>query len=193
MLLAYSTVAQVGYLFLLYPLAAETHWGAGAWSGGVYYALSHACAKAAVFMTAGIILEVRGTDEIGKLRGISEHLPLTVMTFATAGIALMGLPPSGGFTGKWLLLAAAIESGQWWYSAVVVAGGLLAAGYLLRFLTPAFTVESPGDHRERPLRAPRALEVPAFLLALLALLLGLVSSPLVELLRIGAPFPGEVF
>jgi multicomponent Na+:H+ antiporter subunit D len=189
MLVAYSTVAQLGYLFLLFPLAAETHWGAGAWSGGVYYAFAHACAKAAMFMAAGTILEVQGTDDIGKLRGVVERLPWTVTTFATAGITLMGLPPSGGFTGKWLLLGAAIESGQWWYAAAVVGGGLLAAGYLLRFLTPAFTVESREPAGE-PRCVPRGLEAPAFLLALLALVLGFLSHPLLELLQVGAPFPG---
>ena len=195
LLVAYSTVAQLGYLFLLFPLAGATagaaFWAAGGWAGGVYYAVAHACAKGAMFMAASTVLKVMGTDEIGKLRGVVERLPLAVTTFAVSGITLMGLPPSGGFTGKWLLLGAAIESGQWWYAAVVLAGGLLAAAYLLRFVTPAFTLDSEGvsgGEHEKPYRAPLSMELAALLLAALSLVLGLVSAPLLGLLEVGAPF-----
>ena len=96
----------------------------------------------------------------------------------------MGLPFSGGFTAKWLLLSAAFESGQWWYAAVVLAGGLLAAGYLLRalarLLTPAPAVKVIHEPR-------RGMEATALILASVALLLGLVSASLLELLQVGAP------
>jgi multicomponent Na+:H+ antiporter subunit D len=107
MLIAYSTVAQIGYLFLMFPLVASPQAmqaGAGAWTGGLLQAISHACAKAAMFMAAGLIAQALGHDRIAGLGGIGRALPMTMFAFALAGLSLMGLPPSGGFTAKWLLL-----------------------------------------------------------------------------------------
>lgn len=182
LLVAYSTVAQIGYLFILFPLAS-----AEAWSGGVYHALSHACAKAAMFMAAGTLLHSLGTDDLDALNGASERFPISVYAFGLAGITLMGLPFSGGFTAKWLLLSAALQSGQWWYAVVVLAGGLLAAGYLLRalarLLTPAPAVKVVHE-------PAHGMEATALILASVALLLGLVSAPLLELIGVGAPLGG---
>lgn len=97
LLVAYSSVSQIGYFFLLFPLATG---GAGfaAFSGGLYHAFSHGFATAAMFMAAGVVLKTLGHDEIKSLEGIAQRLPLTVASFAVAGVTLMGLPPSGGFT-----------------------------------------------------------------------------------------------
>ena len=179
LLVAYSTVAQIGYLFILFPLAS-----AEAWSGGVYHALSHACAKAAMFMAAGTLMHSLGTDDLDALDGASEKFPISIYAFGLAGITLMGLPFSGGFTAKWLLLTAAFESGQWWYAVVVLAGGLLAAGYLLRALARLLTPAPAVKVVHQP---ARGMEATALILASVALLLGLVSAPLLELLQVGAP------
>ncbi len=184
LLVAYSTVAQIGYLFLLFPLATTE--GFGAWTGGIYHAFSHAFAKAAMFMSAGAIMKTLGHDEIGEMDGISQHLPLGIASFAVAGVTLMGLPPSGGFTAKWLLLAAALEGGRWALAAVILLGGLLAAGYLFLFLNRALLNVPVG---KAPGSAPLGMEITALVLALVSLFLGLFSAPLLELLRIGAPFP----
>jgi formate hydrogenlyase subunit 3/multisubunit Na+/H+ antiporter MnhD subunit len=190
LLLAYSSVSQIGYLFLLFPLSATLgSEGFDAWSGGIYHAFSHAIAKASMFMAAGAIVVALGHDEIGKMDGLFQHLPLSVASLAVAGITLMGLPPSGGFTAKWLLLGAALEGGRWGLAVVILAGGLLAAGYLLVFMNRAL-LTAPAKKLSRP--APRGLEVTAFVLALISLSLGLLSNPLLDLLRIGAPFPIEL-
>jgi multicomponent Na+:H+ antiporter subunit D len=183
LLVAYSTVAQVGYLFLVFPLAT-----AGAWSGGVYHALSHACAKAAMFLAAGNMLQALGHDRISDLEGISQKLPMSTLTFALAGVTLMGLPPSGGFIAKWLLLTAALDSGQWWWAGVLVIGGLLAATYLFAVLQQLFVPATPTECRQ-PLS--RHLELAPLALALAALLLGLTAAPALELLRIASPFQGR--
>lgn len=183
LLIAYSSVSQIGYLFLLFPLAAVS--GFDAWSGGMYHAFSHALAKAAMFMAAGAIIIALEHDDIGRMDGLFQHLPLSVASFAVAGVTLMGLPPSGGFTAKWLLLNAAIESGRWDLVAVILAGGLLAAGYVFRFLNHAL-LSVPTEKPSRP--APRTLEITAFALAMVSLFLGLLSAPLLEMLRVGAPF-----
>ncbi len=179
LLVAYSTVAQIGYLFILFALLTPE-----AWSGGVYHALSHAFAKAAMFMAAGTLMHALGNDDLDTLDGSSERFPLSVYAFGLAGITLMGLPFSGGFTAKWLLLSAALETGQWWYVTVVLFGGLLAAGYLLRALAHLLTPTPTVKVQHEP---ARGTEATALILACVALLLGLVSAPILELLQVGAP------
>ena len=179
MLVAYSTVAQLGYLFLMFPLAAST----GAWTGGLLQAISHACAKAAMFMAAGLIAQALGHDRIAGLDGIGRALPMTMFAFALAGLSLMGLPPSGGFTAKWLLLLAAIETGQWWWALVILAGGLLTGGYLFRVLTPALV--GAGDALPPSAPVARYREAVVLALALVSMLLGLLPLASFGLLQIG--------
>ena len=133
LLIAYSTVAQIGYLFLMFPLATEPN----ALAGGMFQAISHAFAKAAMFMAAGLMAGVLGHDRIADLRGIGRALPVTVFAFGLAALSLVGVPPSGGFFTKCLLLSASFTAGQWWWAAVILAGGLLAGAYMFRALMPA--------------------------------------------------------
>lgn len=186
MLVAYSTVAQVGYLFLLFPLAAGPEAAAG-WQGGVYQALSHAFAKSAMFLAAGTMVLAAGRDDFASLNGISARLPVSLFAFAMAGVSLMGLPPSGGFVAKWLLLKSAVASGQWWWIVVIIVGGLLSAAYVFRVLRRAFLPPAEGQAKRPPL--PHALELSAFLLAAASLLLGLYATEPLALAGIGAPFP----
>ncbi|WP_437649113.1 complex I subunit 5 family protein [Sorangium sp. So ce362] len=178
-LTAYSSVAQIGYLFLVFPLGVPS-----AWPSAVYLAISHAAAKASMFLAAGAIHRTLGHDELDGLQGLAHRLPVTFVSLALAGISLMGMPPSGGFVGKWLLLRAAIDRGQWGSAAVILAGGLLAAGYMFRVLRSAF-LPLPREARLHPL--PRGAEVAALALALLALLLGVAPRVPLELLRVGLP------
>jgi len=175
-------VAQIGYLFLMFPLVAGAHsWAADAWSGGLMQLLAHAFAKAALFLAAGLIAESVGHDRIADLDGIGRAMPMTVFAFGLGGLSLMGLPPSGGFAAKWLLLKAAVESGQWLWAVVMLAGGLLAGGYIYRVLAPALASGIA------PLKAPaqRSREAVALALALCAVLLGFAPPAFFELLQIG--------
>lgn len=184
MLIAYSTVAQIGYLFLLFPLATQTTPEAAqsALQGTLMQALAHGLAKAAMFAAAGAIILATGHDQIARLGGITAHQPLSVFTFALAGVTLMGLPPSAGFLAKWLLIDGAIAARQWGWIVVIIAGGLLTAAYVFKVLRHAF-VRTEQSATFRPL--PGMLEWPAFLLALASLALGLRAGDVLELL--GAP------
>jgi formate hydrogenlyase subunit 3/multisubunit Na+/H+ antiporter MnhD subunit len=187
LLVAYSTVAQIGYLFLLFPLAIAPTRSAAAWSGGIYHMVSHACAKAAMFLAAGSFMRVLGHDRLDGMAGIGQRMPLSVFAFALAGVSLMGLPPSGGFIAKWLLLNAALAAGQWWWAAGLLIGGLLAAGYV--FVVVQYAFLSP--QTETSVQPPAyGMELASFALALVAVLLGFLATPLLTLLQIGAPFPG---
>lgn len=195
LIVAYSTVAQIGYLFLLFPLCfalAEPGdlWPTKAWAGGIYHALSHAFAKASLFLAAGAVLHAAGGDTLAHLRGLGERRPVVATALALASISIMGLPPSGGFVGKWLLLVAALHAGQWWWVVGLLLGGLLAAAYSFRFLRELFrpAPENLVLHEE-----PRMLGYTALALALFTLLLGLAALIPFNLLSQGAPFPPNAF
>lgn len=183
LLLAYSTVAQIGYLFLAFPLAIAA--GVTAWSAAAYLMLSHALAKAAMFLAAGNLLRFGGHDRIQDLDRVVQRLPLTAGAFALAGVSIMGLPPSGGFIGKWLLLEAALAQGRWDLVTVIVLGGVLAAAYVFKVLGHAFT-KATTTHA--PGAIPARVEWAALLLAMGAILLGFLASPLLELIGIGDVF-----
>lgn len=191
LLIAHSTVGQVGYLFLLFPLATVSlaggprPWILEAWAGCVYQALSHGFAKAAIFLSAGVILRATGSDKLNSLRDVAGRLPITTFAFALAGVSLIGLPPSGGFVAKWMILKAIIASGQWWWAPVVVIGSLLTAGYVFLMIRYAFK-PAVGVLVLKPVS--RTMQTVPLILALLAVLLGFhVERPL-ELLEIGSPF-----
>jgi NADH:ubiquinone oxidoreductase subunit 5 (subunit L)/multisubunit Na+/H+ antiporter MnhA subunit len=177
LLVAYSTVAQIGYLFLMFPLAfgaaAAGLDASGAVTGGMLQAISHATAKAAMFMAAGLVYRALGHDRIGEFAGIGRALPVTVLTFALAGLALMGVPPSGAFTAKKLLLDAAGTSGQWWWGVVLDVGGLLTASYVVLVL--AHALARPAEPVKARAPVSRLAEIAALGLALCSLALGLAA------------------
>lgn len=185
LLVAYSTVMQVGYLFLAFPLASIIGWQAA-----LYFVLAHAVAKTAMFMAAGNILLYNGHDRIINLDRMAQHMPLTITAFALAGVSLMGLPPSGGFIAKWLLLEAAIVSGQWWWGIMLIMGGLFTATYVFKVLGHAFTQEKL-TNEPCPTGISKRMEWVAFSMAVLAILLGFMATYVVDIMAIGAPF-GEV-
>lgn len=183
LLVAYSTIAQIGYLFLAFPLAAAA--GPTVWNGVLYLAISHALAKTAMFLTAGNLLHFAGHDRIEELDRVVQRLPLTASAFALAGVSIMGLPPSGGFVGKWLLLEAAVVQRRWDLAAVMLLGGLLAAGYIFKVLGHAFT-EAAVSQKTGTL--PARMEWAPLLLAFAAILLGFIGPFLLSLLGIGETF-----
>lgn len=177
LLVAYSTIAQIGYLFLMFPLAISPGAGrlasGGALAGGLLQAMSHATAKAAMFMAAGLMYAALGHDRITGLAGIGRLLPVSVLAFALGGLALMGVPPSGAYVAKELLLQAAGDTGQWWWAVVLQAGAFFTSGYLVVVLVHALAAaEEPVVAR---VRIPLIRQAAALALALCSLGLGLVS------------------
>lgn len=184
MLVAYSTVAQLGYLFLVIPLFLAEERPLAAWTGCFYLLTSHACAKTAMFLAAGNVLRAVGHDRIRDLGAAAGVSPLSMAAFALAGLSIIGLPPSGGFIGKWMLLNAALGEDQWWWVMVIGAGGLLAAVYVLRCVVAVFS-ESEPDPNARAV--PARMEWSAFAMGTAAILLGLASAPLIELIGVESP------
>jgi multicomponent Na+:H+ antiporter subunit D len=187
LLIAYSTVAQIGYLFLMFPLAWDPATlrlqGGVALTGGVLQTVSHAFAKAGMFMAAGLIAKSLGHDRIADLAGVGRALPMSLIAFGLAGVSLVGLPPSGGFAAKWLLLSAAVGTGQWWWATVLVLGGLLTGGYVMLVLVRAMGSAAEPVEPLKPVA--RSREAVALAMSLCAVLLGLVALGPLELPAFG--------
>jgi multicomponent Na+:H+ antiporter subunit D len=193
LMVAYSTVAQIGYLFLALPLlksAMDSHNSAAqldAWNGTIFFVLSHALTKSALFLVAGIFLKVGGNDFIHEMKGTAARAPVATLTWGIAGVSLIGLPPSTGFLAKWLLLTSSIRYGHWVYGAVILAGGLLASIYVFRVLWFAF-MDPP--HQEVEPSTPTIMPAAALFLALLIVLLGVRPTEVFSLMQLGSPFVG---
>lgn len=185
MLVAYSTVAQIGYLFILFPLAASAAAddAALAVAAGVFHAVSHALAKSAMFLAAGAILAGLGHDRIDGLGGLARSYPAAA-AFAVAGVSMLGLPPSGGFVSKWLYVTASLNSGAWWWALVVLAGGLLAAIYVFRVV--AIFMRAPDPDAAPVAPVGRALGLVPLALAIASLLVGVLGQPILRLLALPA-------
>lgn len=174
LLVAYSTIAQIGYLFLMFPLAFDLATGSmlhgAALTAGLLQVAAHATAKAGMFMAAGLIYAALGHDRIADLGGVARALPVTVLAFAVAGLALMGVLPSGAYLAKKLLLGVAVGSGQWWWEIILQGGAAFTAGYVVLVLTRALRRPAAPLQLARPVS--RLSELSALALALLSLLLG---------------------
>jgi multicomponent Na+:H+ antiporter subunit D len=192
LILAYSTVSQVGYLFLVFGLTGRHPAAEGlVWAGAVYMALSHGLAKTAAFLAAGTLQHANPSDRLQDLAGAAVRHPLAAFALGAASINLMGLPPSAGFIGKWMMLKACFHTGQWGYALVIVSGGLLAAAYLFRVLE-VFMSQPECMVLPRRLQ-PRSQTLPALALALSTVLLALAISQTQALLRVGAPVEFSTF
>ncbi|MHA7817251.1 MAG: complex I subunit 5 family protein [Pseudohaliea sp.] len=176
LLVAYSTVAQLGYLLIalaLVPVAGLQAYGAFA-----LLLVSHVLAKAGLFLAVGNLARRARHDRIDGFERVVQHMPVSAGAIALAGVSLMGLPPSGGFNGKWLLLQAAIASGKWWLVTVVLLGGLLAAVYIFKLIEHTFG----GSDRPDARALPRRMEWAAMALSGGAVGLGFLGQPLLALL-----------
>jgi formate hydrogenlyase subunit 3/multisubunit Na+/H+ antiporter MnhD subunit len=185
LLVAYSTMAQIGYLFLMFPLAFDPAGNApvhgAALDGGLLQVVSHATAKAGMFMAAGLIYAALGHDRIADLAGVARAMPVTVLAFALAGLALMGVVPSGAYLAKKLMLDAADGSGQWWWMIVLQGGAVFTAGYVVLVLVSVLR-SRPGP---MPLvkRVSRLSELAALVLSMSSLLLAFAAL---------GPVPGDL-
>ena len=182
LLVAFSTVAQIGYLFMLFPLMYK--YPTKTMGAVAYLIVAHACAKAAMFMAAGNIQKTAGHDEIKRMSGIASHMPVSILIFAIAGVSLMGLPPSAGFIAKWIMLNSAIASHQWWWIIFLVLGGLLSASYLFRVLNLAFTT----PQIEHEVNVSKTAEIglsSALVLALITVIIGLNAMWILDIVNLG--------
>lgn len=135
-MLAYSSVAQIGYITLGIALITQT-----GLTGGIVHIFNHAVMKAALFMAVGCIVFRTGVVRIEDLAGIGRRMPLTMGAFVIAGLGLIGVPGTVGFVSKYYLVAAALEQGLWWLAAIIVISSLIAVVYVGRVIEVAWLRE----------------------------------------------------
>jgi|CXWL01.1.fsa_nt_gi multicomponent Na+:H+ antiporter subunit D len=128
-LLAYSSVAQIGYITLGIGLANQA-----ALTGALVHVVNHALMKAALFLAAGAIFYRAHTTQLTELAGIGRRMPLTFAAFTIAGFGLVGTPGTSGFISKWYLMVGALNAGQWIPALAIVASSLIALIYVGRVL-----------------------------------------------------------
>ncbi len=164
--LAYSSVAQVGYMMLGISLGT-----AAGVSAGMLHLFNHALIKGALFMAvAGVVLTYQGTS-LNDFRGLGRTAPWTMTAFAIAGLSLIGVPLTAGFQSKFALIAALLASGWWWAALIVVFTSVLAVIYMGRILEAVF-FRAPLNPNKPRREAPVLILVPLWILALANLWIG---------------------
>lgn len=168
-LLAWSSVAQVGYI------AAAI--GCGNREGlvaAIVHMVNHSLMKGALFLVAAAVVARLGRTGSEEMAGLGRHMPITMACFTVAGLSLIGLPFTVGFVSKWYLVLATIEAGLWPAVAAVVASSLLAIAYLWRVVEAGWFAPAPQGVAAR--EAPIALLAPMVLLTALCVVFGVATD-----------------
>jgi len=164
-MLAYSSVAQIGYLVLGVSLATP----AGL-TATLLHLFNHALMKGALFVALGCIAWRIGSSRLEDFAGLGYRMPWTMGVFVVGGLSLIGIPLTAGFISKWYLVLASLEKGWWPVTVVIIAGSLLAIIYIWRVVEKAYLVKPPAQTAKA--EAPVSMLVPAWLLAIANLYFG---------------------
>ena len=169
--LAYSTVSQLGYMFLAL--------GVGAFTGGVFHLITHAFFKALLFLGAGSVIHAMGGEQdIRKMGGLKKYVPITYMTFLVGTIAISGIPPFSGFFSKDEILAHAFQVNPiFWVLGVL--GSMMTTFYMFRlfYLTFMGTFRGTEDQKHHLHESPKTMTIPLVVLAVLAIVAGFIGIP----------------
>ena len=169
--LAYSTVSQLGYMFL--------GLGVGAYSAAVFHVMTHAFFKALLFLAAGSVIHaMSGEQDIRNMGGLGKKLRITYLTFFIACLAIAGIPPLAGFFSKDEILNASFAANPLYY-ILGLGGALLTAFYMFRLLALTFSGQFRGtrEQADHVHESPVAMTIPLILLAVLSIAGGLVGIP----------------
>ena len=165
-LLAYSSVAQLGYIATGVSMATVAGLAAG-----VIHLFNHALIKGSLFMAMGAVAYRVGSVRVDAMAGLGRTMPLTMAAFVISGLSLIGVPLTVGFVSKWLLVRAALESGLWPVAVVVLVGSLLAVVYVWRVVEVAYFTPAKAGVETR--EAPPSMLVPIWALVLANLYFGI--------------------
>ena len=170
-IIAYSTVSQIGYI--LFGFTCMNLWGV---SGALFYILTHGVAKAGLFLCAGIIEQNTHTKDIRKLGGLRKNMPWTAVSFLICAASVMGIPPLGGFFGKFMLFSAAFNSQQRWLVPFFLVGAFITMAYLIRLFNAVFMGEASNHNLIKTKEGSRGMVLAVTLLAFLSLVSGIGAS-----------------
>lgn len=168
-MLAFSSVAQIGYMVL--GISFGTVLGVTA---GILHLFNHALMKGALFMAMGCIMYRVGSVQLSKMAGLGKKMPWTMAAFVGAGLSLIGVPLTVGFVSKWYLVQAALARGQWLVAAIVMVGSLMALVYIWKVVEVAYFQEADDDHEIR--EAPLSLLIPTWVLVIASFWFGIDAT-----------------
>ncbi len=170
--LAYSTVSQLGYMFIAV--------GATAYVAGIFHLMTHAFFKALLFLGAGSVIHAMNDEQdMHKMGGLFRKMPVTAVTMGIATLAIAGMPPLAGFWSKDEILASTFERGGW-FSVLWVIGlitAMITAFYMTRQWVMVFLGEPRWDEDANPHESPSVMTTPLVVLAVLSIVGGLVNTP----------------
>jgi multicomponent Na+:H+ antiporter subunit D len=168
-MLAYSSLAQIGYMVLGISFASV----AGL-TGGIVHLFNHALIKGGMFLAMGCIALRVGSVKIHDLQGVGKRMPVTMFLWVIGGLGLIGVPATAGFVSKWYLVVAALDSGFWPIAVLILMSSLLAVVYVWRVVEVAYFRKPPAGSETK--EAPLGMLVPACVLIGLTIYFGLDSS-----------------
>jgi len=169
-ILAYSTVSQLGYMFL--------GLGVGAFAAGLFHVMTHAFFKALLFLGSGAVIHAMHEEQdIRKMGGLRKHLPVTYRTFLIGAIAIAGIPPLSGFVSKDEILWKTFSHGHGLLWLMGLIGAVLTAFYMFRLVSLTFEGEKRWGPDTHPHEAPATMTVPLIVLAVLSVCGGFIGWP----------------
>jgi multicomponent Na+:H+ antiporter subunit D len=175
-LLAYSSVAQIGYVALGIGLASQT-----GITAAVLHLFNHALMKGTLFLAVGAVVYRIGAQRLEDFTGLSRRMPWTMGAIAVGGLSLIGVPPTAGFVSKWYLVLATLEQGLWPVALLVLLGSVMALVYVWRILEAAYFVATPADTPRE--EAPLSMLLPLGVLTLANVYFGIDTDLTVGLAR----------
>jgi multicomponent Na+:H+ antiporter subunit D len=156
-LLAYSSIAQVGYMTLGLSFA-----NVEGLTGGLVHLFNHALMKGGLFLVVACVTFRIGSSKIEDLRGLGRQMPFTMAAFIVGGMSLIGVPGTVGFISKWYLLLGALENGWYLAAALICLSSLIAIIYIWRIVEVAYF--QPRDDETPVQEVPLRLLIPTWLL-----------------------------
>jgi multicomponent Na+:H+ antiporter subunit D len=166
-MLAYSSVAQVGYITLGVAIANKT-----GLTGSIVHLFNHALMKGALFMAIGAVFYRIGSVKIDDLAGIGKKMPITMGAFVIAGLSIIGAPGTVGFVSKWYLGLGAFEQGWWWLAFLLVASSLISVIYIGRVVEVAW-FRPVGPAARNATEPPLSMLIPTLVLAAATIYFGI--------------------
>jgi len=175
-MLAYSSIAQMGYILLGMGLAFAylSSGGDYGFRGGFFHILNHAVMKGGAFLCAGAILYSIGTRDMEEMRGIGRRLPLVGVAFAFFGFALAGVPPLNGFISKFFICKAGVDAGGWGIAAMVllIVNSLLSLCYYLPAINKILFSRDISEKAKEAKGVPVTIAIPIIIMLILTVMLG---------------------
>lgn len=179
--IAYSSVAQMGYVFFGIGLGNEL-----GLSMAIFHIIGHALTKSALFLTAGAMIEKTGKKKLEELKGVGKEMPITLGIFTLGALSMVGIPILPGFISKWYLSLATIEASKFVFVGAILISSLLNAGYYFPIVVNGYFGEENLAGKVFKSKEKRVGELmPIFILIMSMVVVGMFSSEIIDSIRTG--------